>query len=138
MIEQLSIFNWNIRGLNSPARREAIRDLIQSATPKLVCLQERKLALITPQTATEVLGHQFNDFKYLPAMGTRGGITLGWHTDFIEASSLVLWRFSLSITIRPTWMATPFRLTVVYSPSEDAEKSEFLDKLLSITPSSPM
>jgi hypothetical protein len=35
--------------------------------PKLVCLQETKLATITPQTAAEVLGHRFNDFKYLPA-----------------------------------------------------------------------
>jgi exonuclease III len=99
MLEQLSILSWNVRGLNSPTSHEAIRDLILSATPKLVCLQETKLAMITLQTANEVLGYSFNDFKYLPATGTRGGIMLGWHTDFMEASNLELRCFSLSMTI---------------------------------------
>jgi hypothetical protein len=87
--------------------------------------------------ATEVLGHHFNEFKYLLAMGTRGGIMLGRHTDFIDATSLVLRHFSLSMTLRPTWMAAPFLLIVVYGPSEDADKPEFLNELLSITPSNP-
>jgi hypothetical protein len=90
--------------------------------------------MITPQTATEVLGHRFNEFKYMPAVGTRGGIMLGWHTDFMEASNLELRRFSLSMTIRPTWMSVLFLLTVVYDPSDDMDKPEFLSELLSIMP----
>jgi exonuclease III len=59
MIEKLSIFYWNARGLNPPARREAFRDMIQSVNPKLVCLQETKLSQITPQLAIETLGQRF-------------------------------------------------------------------------------
>jgi hypothetical protein len=36
----------------------------------------------------------------------------------------------------PTWEVSPFLLTVVYGPSEDAAKAEFLDELLSISPNS--
>jgi hypothetical protein len=82
--------------------------------PKLVCLQETKLATITPQTAAEVLGHRFNDFKYLPAVGTRGGIMLRWHTDFIDASCLELRRFSLSMTRRGAVGAKNERLPSTY------------------------
>jgi hypothetical protein len=47
MSELLTIFNWNVRDLNSPARREAVHDMVQSTQPKLVCLQETKLTQIT-------------------------------------------------------------------------------------------
>jgi hypothetical protein len=66
------------------------------------------------------------------------GVLLGWHVDFIEASNVLLKWFSLSMTVRPTWEASPFHLTMVYRPLEDAEKSEFLEELLSIAPSAPM
>jgi hypothetical protein len=92
--------------------------------------------MITPQTSIEVLGHHFNEFKYMPAAGTRGGIMLGWHTDFMEASNLELRRFLLSMTIRPTWMSVLFLLTMVYNPSDDVDKPEFLSELLSIMPNS--
>jgi exonuclease III len=52
MIEQLSIFTWNVRGLNAPARREAVHNMIQSTNPKLVCIQETKLQVINLQIAT--------------------------------------------------------------------------------------
>jgi exonuclease III len=48
MADQFSIFNWNVRGFNSTAGREAIRDMVLSANPMLICLQETKLASITP------------------------------------------------------------------------------------------
>jgi exonuclease III len=137
MIEQLSIFNWNVRGLNAPLHREVVRFLVQLVNPKLVCLQETKLSLITLQLATETLGQRFNDYKYLRANGTRGGILLGWHSDFIEASNLLLKQFSLSMmTVWPTWEVSPFLLTMVYSPTEDVKNSEFLDELLSVSPRS--
>jgi hypothetical protein len=138
MSEQLSIFTWNVRGLNAPVRREAVRDMVQAVRPKLACLQETKLAVISPQIATEILGQRFDGFEYLPANGTRGGIILGWHSDFIVASDLLLKRFSLSMVLRPAWEVSPFLLTVVYGPTDDADKVEFLNELLSPAPTSQM
>jgi hypothetical protein len=97
-----------------------------------------KLALITPQIAAKVLGQHFNDYKHLPANSIREGIMLGWHADFIEACDLLLRQFLLSMTVHPTWEASPLLITMVNGPSEDAEESKFLDELLSITPSTPM
>jgi exonuclease III len=47
MSDLLSVFNWNVRGLNSLERRETVRDMVQSVKPVVVCLQETKLALFT-------------------------------------------------------------------------------------------
>jgi hypothetical protein len=97
-----------------------------------------KLAHITPQLATEVLGNRFNNFSSLPASGTRGGIKLGWHSDFIVATNLMIRQYSLFMIFRPTWEISPFVLIVVYGPSEDYEKTEFLEELVSLTSSSQM
>jgi hypothetical protein len=97
MSEQLSVFRWNVRGLNAPAGQEAVRNMVHPVNPKLVCLQETKLSHITSQLVTEVLGPRFNEFGALPADGTRGGMLLGWNSDYIEATNLQIGRFSLSM-----------------------------------------
>jgi endonuclease/exonuclease/phosphatase family metal-dependent hydrolase len=137
MSEKLSVFTWNVRGLNAPACREAVRSMIQSVNQKLVCLQETKLSHISPQLATETLGSRFNEFRFQPANGTRGGIMLEWNSEYIQATDLRIERFTLSMIIRPTWEVSPFLLTVVYGPSEDSEKADCLDLLL-VSPSSQL
>jgi hypothetical protein len=67
-----------------------------------------------------------------------GGIMLGWHSDFIVASDLLLKCFSLSMIVRPTWEFSPFLLTLVYGPTDDADKVDFLNELLSVAPVSQM
>jgi exonuclease III len=97
MSEKLSVFTWNVRGLNAPACREAVRSMIQSVNQKLVCLQETKLSHISPQLATETLGSRFNEFRFQPANGTRGGIMLEWNSEYIQATDLRIERFTLSM-----------------------------------------
>jgi hypothetical protein len=40
--------------------------------------------------------------------------------------------------VRPTWEISPFLLTVVYGPSEDHEKAEYLEESLSLSLNSQM
>jgi exonuclease III len=73
MSEQLSIFSWNVCGLNMPARREAFCDMILAARLMIVCLQETKRATITLHDAVGILGPRLDAYEYLLAQGTRGG-----------------------------------------------------------------
>lgn len=41
-----SVLIWNVRGLNSPARRDVLRQLIAVERPSFFCIQETKLAVI--------------------------------------------------------------------------------------------
>jgi hypothetical protein len=56
MAECFSILSWNVRGLNSPARREVVRDMVLMHRPNLVCLQETKLVKPPAATPWIVLG----------------------------------------------------------------------------------
>jgi len=68
-----NILNWNVRGLNNPARRKVVRDLVSETRATIVTLHETKLDFIDAALVSEILGHRFvNNFVVLPANGTRG------------------------------------------------------------------
>ena len=58
---------WNVRGLNSPARRSAIYQVVSSVAPSIVCLQETKMELVTTEVVAHCLGNKLESFYYLPA-----------------------------------------------------------------------
>lgn len=130
----LRIINWNVRGLNYPARRENVLQLLKDTGPNLVCLQETKLQHISSALALEFLGSRLNHFFYLPAAGTRGGIVLTWDEDLISVTNPSMGLSSLSATVNMRLMGVSFLITVVYGPSEDPEKGAFLQELLSLKP----
>ena len=71
---------WNVIGLNSGAHRDAVRDLVASECPSLICLQEMKLEIFTDFDMNKILGLGF-DYVYLPTCHTHGGILLAWQPD---------------------------------------------------------
>jgi len=74
MLEHVcNILNWNVRGLNNPARRKVVRDLVSETKATVVALQETKLEVVDTTIISEVLGQRFEDnFVVLLAAGTRG------------------------------------------------------------------
>lgn len=72
------ILVWNVRGLNSPARRSTIYQTIVAAKVDIVCLKEMKMEVISDEVVRQCLGNKFENFFYVPATGTRGGILIAW------------------------------------------------------------
>ena len=70
----IEILNWNPRGLNDPAKKNAVREFVESVNVNLVCLQETKLDIVGRFTVIQYLGPSFDGFAYLPAVETRGGV----------------------------------------------------------------
>jgi exonuclease III len=89
MTEQnCTIFNWNVRGLNNGARRKVVRDMVAEYRATVVTLQETKLQAVDRQVIVESVGERFADnFAYLPAVGTRGGIILAVDKDHYRIAS---------------------------------------------------
>ena len=62
------ILNWNVRGLNTKARRQVVKDLVTEHNCNIVCLQETKMQNLDATIVSEALGPKFaNNFTYLPA-----------------------------------------------------------------------
>lgn len=134
MIEHnCTILNWNVRGLNNPARRQVVRNLASQTRSTVVCLQETKLAHVDRPLVLELLGSAFADsFCFLPAIGTRGGIILAFSSDFfsILSSSSTANTISASVSMRAS--VASWSISVVYGPQADSDKFNFISELRSL------
>jgi len=64
-MDNLNILSWNVRGLNSRARCDDTRLLVEDCRASIVCLQETKLDVVTNAFMLRLLGVQFTDLAYL-------------------------------------------------------------------------
>jgi hypothetical protein len=78
-----NIFSANVRDLNSNARRDDVRNLINSSSCTVACLQESRLNFIDSAIVSQTLAPAYtNSFCFLPAIQTRGGILLAYNDKF--------------------------------------------------------
>jgi exonuclease III len=122
---KINILCWNVRGLNRPARRDAIHELLAATLCHVACLQETKLNTIDQFTASYLGGHRLKNFAYKPAGGpseTRGGILLLWNDNYVDPRDIVIQEFHISATVISRENSNSFLLTVVYWPSRYTRK----------------
>jgi exonuclease III len=130
MDHNLKIIVWNVRGLNACAHRIAIRSLIMTTDASIVCFQETKMEIIYSATVLETLGSDFDDYVYLPAVGTRGRILLAWKRRDVTISDPDFTANTITAKVAPSSGATtPWWITVVYGPQRDEEKIAFLQEI---------
>lgn len=120
---------WNVRGLNNRAKRAAVRTVIATAAPCIVCLQETKLSSVSPSHVSETLGGLFDGYYLLPADDTRGGILLAWQTSVIFLSNPTIGDHHVSATVCSNLGGPHWWITGVYGPQGDDAKIAFLDEL---------
>jgi hypothetical protein len=52
--------NWNVRGLNTPAQRQVVPQMVADHRCNLVCLQEMKMQALDSLTVASTLGPAFS------------------------------------------------------------------------------
>jgi exonuclease III len=125
----LSVASWNLRGLNNRARRNSICLFLSSFNLSLVCAQETKLRQVDSVIISQTFGHAFDEFDFIPADGTRGGIILAWRSDVLQISTLHKGEFSITAKVTSRKDARTWAVTSVYGPQEIADKVRFLQEL---------
>lgn len=138
----LTILNWNVRGLNCPNRRSTVHETIAATPCHIVCLQESKMENVDSFTAAHIGGQRLKSFAQRPADGTRGGILHGgilllWDEDVVQLSNVHFGTYYLSalVTLRSqTDNSTSFKLTAVYGPTRGNLKDAFFGELVSEKP----
>lgn len=122
---------WNVRGINSRARWDMVRTLVDQERVSLICLQETKMSVIDDPIVTDLMGSSFNYF-YLPATGMSGGILLAWRINIWSGSHRTRHDHSLTVKLTLLTDGVTTWCTTVYEPPSDADKIQFLDEMRSI------
>jgi exonuclease III len=122
------LLNWNVRGLNDPAKRNAVREFLATIRVNIVCLQETKLNVIDDFVIMQCLGPSFDGYVYLPADDTRGGILLAWDTSMIEIAHISFDTYAITGEVK-TKDNNRWWLMTVYGPQSREDKLSFLTEL---------
>jgi exonuclease III len=127
------ILTWNVRGMNNVARQEDIKQVVNMFKPDIVCIQETKIALITPAIIRSTLGRDYeSSFIFKPAEGTRGGIIIAARDPCIQFQNPIVKNHSISAQIIDCRLVDPWLITGVYGPQGDLEKAMFIRELKGI------
>lgn len=137
LMSQKSVFilNWNVRGLNNPAKKDNVKLLVDQMKASIVCLQETKLDDVSDSVMLRTLGGRFvRSYAYLPADGSRGGILLACDDNYFSISDITLRQYSLSATITMKEEILAWSITVVYGPRLEEQKVQFLNEIQDLQP----
>lgn len=93
MSKSWNILCWNIRGVNSDSKRDALRNKIDESACSVICLQETKRDSFDMQYLKLFAPRRFDKFDYVPSLGASGGILVMWvgsrFKGFTSISSLL-------------------------------------------------
>lgn len=110
------VFIWNVRGANSRARRDAVREFMSQQRASIACLVETKVTVMQPAMAIDLVGSSF-DYVCLPDIGLSGGIMIAWCRDAWAVSRHVARRSSLMVTLHSLADGgVAWSLVAVYGP----------------------
>lgn len=127
------ILSWNVRGKNMPAKRDAIREVVQSHRLAILCLQETKIDVWDRRLVLEIGGALLADCVVLPAIGTRG-VAIFCNKALVSVTSHVIGQFTITAKVTVLQTALSFWLTIVYSPADDACTYKFRLELARASP----
>lgn len=93
----MNIISWNVRGLGRPAKRFLVKDFLFLHFTDVCCLQESKLEEISPAVWREISGSRLDQFCFVPANGSTGGIIVNWNSGILTDKLLNRVIFSLTV-----------------------------------------
>lgn len=124
----MNILNWNIRGVNSPRKRQALIDYISNHHIDIVAIQETKKEVFSNRILRS-LSTKIDTWVYLPSVGKSGGILFGVDSSKIDIISHSLHKFCLDIHLVNKIDQTEWQYTVVYGPVIRQLKKELWHEL---------
>jgi exonuclease III len=124
------VLNWNVWGLNNPARCQVVRDLVVGNACTIVCLQETKLQEVNDLLIGSTLEQEFVDqYVVFPMDGTRGGVIIACSKDHYSLTQVETSQFSVTVLIKRNIDNVLWSLTGVYGPQIEADKFCFVQEL---------
>lgn len=122
---------WNVRGLNSPARRAAVSVFVSHNDVCMICLQETKMSVFDLNLVKEICGASFSGFAYSPSDGASGGLLIAWADDVV-VSSIQCSKIFNSAICESRANGLVWQMVNVHGPQFFSDKMDFLADLQQI------
>jgi exonuclease III len=127
-----NILNWNIMGVNSDDKCNAVRAKIEETACAIFCLQETKRQHFDHSSVRKLAPKRFSKYAFVPSEGTSGSILVGWNNSVFDGKVLYSSKFAITIQFTATHNAEQRKLTTTYGPCYGQERQHFIDWLNSL------
>ncbi len=124
-----NVLSWNVRGLNDPSKRNAVRQVVSPLRKVVVCLQESKVRSVSCTFLKSFAGPLFDKCQVLEANGASSGLITCWNSKFFECSAVLVRSFSITVHLTHRASGTHFFVTNVYDPNTRDGKNSFCSEL---------
>ena len=128
----INIASWNVSGLNDGSKRIQVRNLLHRWKADIVCLQETKLAGVTPALIRSIWRGKFVDWICLDAIGASGGIILLWDNRVVDKVESAVGSHTVSCKFKEVSSGFEWAFSGIYGPHRSMERRLMWEELSGI------
>lgn len=96
------ILVWNIRGLNSQGKWDALRAKITESPCNIICLQETNRDNFDPTYLRKFCPRHLDGFAFSPSAGASGGLLTIWNSNLYSGD--IVQTNSYTVTLKFTYL----------------------------------
>jgi len=130
-VKHWNILSWNIRGINSDTKWNAIRDHLSDHLSDnncdVLCLQETKHESFDLSYLRNFCPASFDSYVYLPSVGASGGSIVIWRSAILSSTMVFHNSYATSIEFTSLHNNVVWVLTNIYAPCTPQGKREFIN-----------
>jgi hypothetical protein len=124
-----NILNWNVRGLNSTDKCNAIRAKIEECNCSIFCIQETKKDHFDSSAIRKMAPKRFNRYAFVPSEGASGGILMAWNGSIFKGNVIFSSKTAITVQFSSIHNGDSWKLTTVYGPCQGQDRQMFIDWL---------
>jgi hypothetical protein len=103
------------------------RNKIEESGCSIVCIQETKRVEFDSSFIRQFAPRRFDAFDYIPSIGASGGILILWSSSLFVGTMVEKFQFSLTISFTAMHNGGQWRLTNIYDPCQQPDRTSFLN-----------
>jgi exonuclease III len=120
---------WNVRGINSQAKWDAIRNKIMASHCSVVCLQETKTSSFDLGYPKKFCPRNLSSFEFSPPTGASGGLITNCNGQLFDGELVLANSYSVTVKLKSLQTGHLFHVSNIYGPVAASEKACFINWL---------
>lgn len=121
-----NILCWNIRGINSEGKWDALRNKIDESACTFFCLQETKKEWFDVQFVRKFSPKCFDKLDYVPSIGASAGILVGWSSSILEGMVIQKTHWAITISFTSKHNSDKWFISSVYGTCLEPKRTDFI------------
>lgn len=126
------ILVWNIRGINSQGKWDALCGKIEESARQIVCLQEIKCETFDPFYLKKSCPRYLDTFSFFPSVGASECLLMIWNSSILDGITIQSNAYAITVNFHNRLDNKDFHPTNIYGPSISSEKLAFVTWLINL------